>query len=96
MTPAARVATDIDGMLLRALMDQTPIPRYRVDGLVAYVTARHPTVPRDLIETVLPGILAAHVARARAAGDVYLQETELLLAELRRRQAARSDVSEPE
>jgi hypothetical protein len=96
MTPAARVAADIDAMLLHALMDQTPIPGYGVDGLVAYIAARHPTVPRDRIETVLPGLLAAHVARARAAGDVYLREIELVLAELRRRPAARGRVSEPE
>ena len=88
MTLAARVAAAIDAMLLHALMDHTPIPGYGVDGLVASIAERHPTVPRDLIETVLPGILAAHVARARAAGEIYLRETELALAERRRRQAA--------
>jgi hypothetical protein len=29
MTPAARVAADIDAMLLLVLMDHTPIPGYR-------------------------------------------------------------------
>jgi hypothetical protein len=66
----------------------TPIPGVGVDGLVAYLAALHPTVPVALIESVLPGVLEAHVPRARAAGDVYLQETELVLADLRRRQAA--------
>jgi hypothetical protein len=28
MTPAARVAADIDAILLHALMDQVPIPGY--------------------------------------------------------------------
>jgi hypothetical protein len=68
MTPTASVAADIDAILLHALIDQTPIPGYGVDGLVAYITARHPTVPRALIETVLPGILAAHITRALSTG----------------------------
>ena len=88
MTPAARVAADIDATLLHALIDQTPIPGYGADGRKFSSAERHPPVPRDLIEAVLPGILAAHIARARAAGDVYVRETKLVLAELRRRQAA--------
>jgi hypothetical protein len=88
MTLAARVIAEIDAWLLGALVTHTPIAGDGVDDLVTYIAARHPTVPRDLIETVLPGILAAHVVRARAGGDLYLQETELVFADLRRRQAA--------
>jgi hypothetical protein len=96
MTLATRVTADIDAILLDALVTHTPIPGVGVDGLVAYLAALHPTVPVALIESVLPGILEAHARRARAAGDVYLQETELVLAELRRRQVARGRVSQPE
>ena len=87
MTLAARVIAEIDALLLDALVTHTPIPG---DG------GRRPGgAPRratsdgagSLIEKVLPAILEAHARRARAAGDVYLQETELVLADLRRRQA---------
>jgi hypothetical protein len=88
MTLAARVIAEIDALLLDALVTHTPIPGDGVDDLVTYIAARHPVVPVILIESVLPGILEAHARRARAAGDVYLQETELVLADLRRRQAA--------
>jgi hypothetical protein len=87
MTPTARVAADIEAMLLGALMTQTPIPGDRVDGLVAYIATNHATVPRAIIESLLPPILEAHAVRARVAGDVYLEETNLLIAELRRRMA---------
>jgi hypothetical protein len=88
MTLAVRVIAAIDALLLDALVTHTPIPGDGVDGLVTNIAARHPMVPVTLIESVLPGILEAHARRARAAGDVYLQETELVLADLRRRQAA--------
>jgi hypothetical protein len=88
MTAAARVSVEIDALLLDALVTHTPIPGVGVDGLVAYLAALHPTVPVALIEEVLPAILEVHAQRARAAGDVSLQETELVLADLRRRQAA--------
>jgi hypothetical protein len=88
MTLAAHVTAEIDALLLDALVTHTPIPGDGVDGLLAYLAALHPTVPVALIESILPGILEAHVRRARAAGDVYFQETELVLADLRRRQAA--------
>jgi hypothetical protein len=87
MTLAAHVTAEIDALLLDALVTHTPIPGDGVDGLLAYLAALHPTVPVALIESILPGILEAHVRRARAAGDVYFQETELVLADLRRRQA---------
>jgi hypothetical protein len=87
MTPTARVAADIETILLEAVMTQTPIPGDGVDGLVAYIAACHPTVPLALIESLLPPILEAHAVRARAAGDVYLEETNLLIAELRARLA---------
>jgi hypothetical protein len=86
MTLAARVTAEIDALLLDMLVSHTPIPGDRVDGLVAYFCDLHPTVPVALIEEVLPAILEGHARRARAAGDVYLQETELVLADLRRRQ----------
>ena len=88
MTLAARVTAEIDALLLDALVTHTPIPGDGVDDLVAYLAALHPMAPVVLIESVLPGILEAHIRRARAAGDVYLEETELVLADLRRRQAA--------
>jgi hypothetical protein len=90
------VTAEIDAQLLDALVTHTPIPGDGVDGLVAYLAELHPMVPVALIESVLPRILEAHVRRARAAGDVYLQETELVLADLRRRQVARGRVSQPE
>jgi hypothetical protein len=89
MTLAARVTAEIDAQLLDALVTHAPIPGDGIDGLLAYLAPRHPTVPVALIESVLPGILDAHARRARAAGDVYLQETELVIADLRRRQVAR-------
>jgi hypothetical protein len=46
MTSTARVAANIDATLLEALMTQAPIPGDGVDGLVTYIAARHPTVPR--------------------------------------------------
>jgi hypothetical protein len=65
MTLAARVAAEIDALLLDALVTHTPIPGVGVDGLVEYLAALHPTVPVALIESILPGILEAHVRRAR-------------------------------
>jgi hypothetical protein len=96
MTLRARVTAEIDALLLDPLVTQTPIPGVGVDGLVAYLAALHPTVPVTLIESVLPEILEAHARRARAAGDVYLQETELVLADLRRHQVTCGRESAPE
>ena len=45
-----RVTAEIDAQLLDALVTHTPIPGDGIDGLLAYLAARHPTVSVALIE----------------------------------------------